>query len=87
MLYDALLSLGYKGDTPIYHCWLSMAHGMEVCEANVMIPIDPSKPWSGSIIASKPNTAVEMMAHAALTYLTKSHLTAIAALPTALLLI
>jgi hypothetical protein len=67
MLYDALLSLGYKGDAPIYHYRLSMAHGMEVCEASMMITIDPLEPWSGSVIASEPNTSVEMLAHAALT--------------------
>jgi hypothetical protein len=87
MLYDTLLSLGYKGDPPIYYCRLSMTHSMEVCETSVTKPIDPSELWSGSVIASKPNTAVEMMAHAALTYLSESDLTATAALPTALLLI
>jgi hypothetical protein len=59
VLYDALLRLGYKGDALIYYCQLSMAHGVEVCEASVMIPIDPLEPWSGSIIGSEPNTAVE----------------------------
>jgi hypothetical protein len=44
MLYDTLLSLKNKSDTPIYHCWLSMAHDMEVCEASMMIPIDPLEP-------------------------------------------
>jgi hypothetical protein len=85
MLYDALLSLGYKGDALIYRCRLSMSHAMEVCEASMMIPINSSEPWSGSFIASEPNTAVEMMAHATLTYLSESRLTTIAALPTALL--
>jgi hypothetical protein len=85
VLYNTLLSLGYKGDTPIYRCWLSMAHDVEVYEDNVTIPIDPSKLWSGSIIASEPNTVVEMMANTALTYLSESRLTAIVALPTALL--
>jgi hypothetical protein len=64
-----------------------MTHGMEVCETSVTKPIDPSELWSGSVIASEPNTAIEMMAHAALTYLSESDLTATAALPTALLLI
>jgi hypothetical protein len=67
MLYDALLSLGYKGDAPIYRCRVSMVHGVEVCEDGVMVPIDPLEPWSGSVITSEPNTAVEMMAYAALT--------------------
>jgi hypothetical protein len=85
VLYDALLCLGHKGDAPIYRCQPPMAHGMEVCEASVMIPINPSEPWSGSIIGSKPNATVEMMAHTTLTYLSESHLTVAAALPTALL--
>jgi hypothetical protein len=85
MLYDAFLSLGYKGHAPIYHCQLSMAHGMEVCEASMTIPIDPLEPWSRSIVASKTNTVIEMMAHATLTYLSERCLTAIAAPPNALL--
>jgi hypothetical protein len=87
VLYDALLRLSYNGDTPIYHCRLSMAHGMNVCEACVMIPIDPSEPWSQSIIGSEPDTAIEMMAHTALTYLSESSLIATATPPIALLLI
>jgi hypothetical protein len=70
MLYDAFLSLGYKGHAPIYHCQLSM---------------DPLEPWSRSIVASKTNTVIEMMAHATLTYLSERCLTAIAAPPNALL--
>jgi hypothetical protein len=87
VLYDALLCLGYKGDAPIYCCRLSMAHSVKVCEASVTIPIDPLETWSGSVIGSEPDTVVEMMAHTALTYLSESRLTAIAALPTTLLLI
>jgi hypothetical protein len=87
MLYDALLSLGYNGDAPIYHCRLSMAHGMEVCEASMTIPIDPSEPSLGSVITNEPNTAIQMMVHAALTYLSESCLTATVALHVALLLI
>jgi hypothetical protein len=78
MLYDALLSLGYNGDALIYHCWLSMAHGMEVCEASVTIPIDPSEPWLGSVITNEPNTAIQMI-------LSESCLTATVALHVALL--
>jgi hypothetical protein len=52
-----------------------------------MIAFDPTKPWSGSVIGSEPNTGVEMMVHIALTSLCEDHLTAIAALPITLLLI
>jgi hypothetical protein len=85
VLYDALICLGYDGDTLIYHCRLSMTHSLDRCEVSMMIPFDPMEPWSGSVIGSEPNTGVEMMAHIALTSLCEDHLTAIAALPIALL--
>jgi hypothetical protein len=87
VLYNTLLRVGYNGNAPIYHCQLSMAHSMNVCEASVTIPIEPSEPWSGSVISTEPDTTVEMTAHIALTYLSESRLTATAALPIALLLI
>jgi hypothetical protein len=64
-----------------------MAHNVELCDYSVTIPIDPLEPWSGSVIASEPNTAIETMAHTALTYLSESRLTGTAALPNALHLI
>jgi hypothetical protein len=85
VLYDALIRLGYDGDAPVYHCRLSRVHDLDRCEVSVLIPIDPTKPWSGSNIGSEPNTGVEMMAHIALTSLCKDHLTATAALPIVLL--
>jgi hypothetical protein len=80
-------TIGYNGDTPIFHCQLSMAHGLDVCEVSMMIPFDPMEPWSGSIIDSEPDTVIEMMAHVTLTSLCESLLAATAALPVALLLI
>jgi hypothetical protein len=59
---------------------------MDQCEVNVMIPLDPTEPWSGSVINSEPDTGVELMAHIALTSLCEDHLAATAALPIALLL-
>jgi hypothetical protein len=85
VLYDALLHLGYDRDAPIYHCRLSKAYGLDKCEVSVMIPFYPMEPWSGSVIGSEPDTAVEMMAHTTLTHLSESLLTAIAALPIVLL--
>jgi hypothetical protein len=85
VLFDALLRLGYNGDAPIYHCRLSMAHGLDKCEVSMMIPFNPTEPWSGSIIDSEPDIAVEMMAHVTLTSLCESRLTATAALSIALL--
>jgi hypothetical protein len=87
VLYDILIHLGYNGDALVYHCRLSIAHGMDQCKVSVTIPFDPTEPWSGSIITSEPDTGVELMAHIALTSLCEDHLTATAALPIALLLI
>jgi hypothetical protein len=69
VLYDALIRLGYDGDTPVYRCRLSTAHGMDQCEVSMTIPFDPTEPWLGSIIGSEPDTGVELMAHIALTSL------------------
>jgi hypothetical protein len=85
VLHNALLRLGYIGDALIYRCRLSMALGLDVCKVSVMITIDPTEPWSGSIIGSEPDTTVEMMAHTALSYLSENRLTAKTALPMALL--
>jgi hypothetical protein len=85
VLYDAIIRLGYDGDTPVYCCRLSTAHGVDQCEVSMMIPFDPMEPWSGSIIGSEPNTGVELMAHMALTSLCEDRLATIAALPIALL--
>jgi hypothetical protein len=46
-----------------------MAHGLDVCEISMTIPFDPTEPWLVSVIGSEPDTAVEMMAHIALTSL------------------
>jgi hypothetical protein len=69
VLYDALIRLGYDGDTSVYCCRLSTAHGMDQCEVSMTIPFDPTEPWLGSIIDSEPDTGVELMAHIALTSL------------------
>jgi hypothetical protein len=64
-----------------------MAHGLDRCEISMMIPFDPTEPWSVSVISSEPDTGVEMMVLIALTFLCEDCLTATAALPIALLLI
>jgi hypothetical protein len=58
VLYDALIHLGYDRDASVYHCQLSMAHGLDRCEVSVIVPFDPMELWSGSIIGSEPNTAL-----------------------------
>jgi hypothetical protein len=87
VLYDALIHLGYDGDALVYHCRLSLAHSLDRCEVSVMIPFNPTEPWSGSVIGSEPDTGIEMMTHNALTSLCEDRLAATAALPIALLLI
>jgi hypothetical protein len=83
--YDALIHLGYDGDAPVYRCWLSVAHSMDMCEVCVTIPFDPKEVWSGSVIGSEPNTGIEMMAHIALTLQCEDRFAATVALPIALL--
>jgi hypothetical protein len=87
VLYDALIHLGYDGDAPIYRCRLSTVHNLDRCEVSMTIPLDPTHPWSRSIIGSEPDTGVEMMAHIALTSLCEDRLAATAAMPIVLLLI
>jgi hypothetical protein len=85
VLYDTLIRLGYDGYALVYRCRLSRVHDLDRCEVSMMIPFDLTKPWSGSVISSELDTGVEMMAHIALTSLCEDHLTAITALPIALL--
>jgi hypothetical protein len=58
---------------------------MHQCEVSMTIPLDPTEPWSGSVIGSEPDTGVELMAHIALTSLCEDHLAATATLPIELL--
>jgi hypothetical protein len=85
VLYDALIRLGYDGDTSVYRCRLSRVHNLDRCKISVTIPFNPVKPWSRSVISSKPDTGIEMMAHIALTSLCEDRLAATAALPIVLL--
>jgi hypothetical protein len=87
VLYDTLNRLGYDGDALVYHCRLSRVHGLDRYEISVMIPFNPTEPWSGSIFCSKPNTGVEMIAHIALTFLCEDRPSTTAALPITVLLI
>jgi hypothetical protein len=52
VLYDALRQLGYNGDVPVYHGRISMAHGQDKCEVNVVIPLNPMEPWMATVIGS-----------------------------------
>jgi hypothetical protein len=59
VLYDALLRLGDDGEVPIYCCHLSMFDGLDICETSVMIPLNPTDSWMGTIIKSEPDTTIE----------------------------
>jgi hypothetical protein len=81
VLYDALLHLGNNKDVPIYRCRLSMANSLDVCEASVMIPVDPTEPWTGTDIGSKPDTTVEQTTQVTLTSLCESCLSTTTQIP------
>jgi hypothetical protein len=85
VLYDAFICLGYDGDAPVYRCRLSRVHDLDRCKVSKMIPLDPTHPWSGSIVGSEPDTGVEMIAHITLTSLCGDRLAAIVELPIMLL--
>jgi hypothetical protein len=59
VLYDALRQLGYNGDGPVYRGRISMAHGQDKCEVNVVIPLNPTEPWMATIIGVKLDETIE----------------------------
>jgi hypothetical protein len=69
VLYDAVIRLGYDGDAPVYR---------------YRYPPTP-EPWLGSLIGSKTDTGIDMMAHFTLTSPCEDHLAATIALPIMLL--
>jgi hypothetical protein len=72
VLYDALRQLGYNGDAPVYRGRMSMAHGQDKCEVNVVIPLNPMEPWMSTIIGVELDETVEQMAQVTLTSLCES---------------
>jgi hypothetical protein len=78
VLYNALHQLGYDGDTPVYRGRMSMAHGQDKCEVNVVIPLNPFEPWMATVIS------VEQTAQVALTSLCETRLADTATMPIAL---
>jgi hypothetical protein len=87
VLFDALLHLSYDGLVPLYRCCPFQARGLNVCEARVEISFDPKVPWTGAVIGSEVDDAVEKMEHVALTSLCERSLAATADMPIALFLI
>jgi hypothetical protein len=72
VLYDALCQLGYNGDVPVYRGHMSMAHGQDNCEVNVVIPLNPTEPWMATVIGVELDETVERTAQVALTSLCES---------------
>jgi hypothetical protein len=81
VLYDALRQLGYNGDAPVYRGHMSMAHGQDKCEVNVVIPLNSTESWMATVIGVELDETVEQMAQVALTSLCESRLVDTAVLP------
>jgi hypothetical protein len=87
VLYDALRQLSYEGDAPVYRGRMSMAHGQDKCEVNVVIPLNPMEPWMATVIGVKLDETVEQTAQVTLTSLCETRLADTAAMPITLFLI
>jgi hypothetical protein len=87
VLYDALRQLGYDGDAPVYRGRMSMTHGQDKCEVNVVIPLNPMKSWMTTVIGVELDDTVEQTAQVTLTSLCETRLADTAALPIVLFLI
>jgi hypothetical protein len=81
VLYDALRQLGYNGDAPVYRGRMSMAHGQDKCEVNVVIPLNPMEPWMTTVIGVELDETIEQTAQVALTFLCESPLTDTTVMP------
>jgi hypothetical protein len=84
VLYYALRQLGYNGDAPVYRGRMSMAHGQDKCEVNMVIPLNLMEPCMATVIRVKLNETVEQTAQVALTSLCETRLADTAAMPIAL---
>jgi hypothetical protein len=87
VLYDALRHLGYNEDAPVYRGRMSMDHGQDKCEVNVVIPLNPTEPWVTTINGVKLDETVEETAQVALTSLCESRLADTVVMPIVLFLI
>jgi hypothetical protein len=81
VLYDALRQLSYNRDAPIYRGHMSMAHGQDKCEVNVVIPLNPTEPWMATVIGVELHETVEQTAQVALTSLCEIRLADTAVMP------
>jgi hypothetical protein len=67
VMYDALRQLGYDSDAPVYRGRMSMTHGQDKCEVNVVIPLNPMESWMATVIGVELDETVEQTAQVALT--------------------
>jgi hypothetical protein len=84
VLYDALRQLGYNGDASVYRGRMSMAHGQDKCEVNVVIPLNLTEPWMATVIRVELDETVEQTAQATLTSLCETRLADTIVMPNAL---
>jgi hypothetical protein len=87
VLYDALRQLSYNGDAPVYRGHMSMAHGQDKCEVNVVIPLNPTEPWMATVVRVELDETVEQTAQVALTSLCETRLADSVVMPLVLFLI
>jgi hypothetical protein len=71
----------HRLDVPVCHVRMSMAHGQDKCEVNVVIPLNPMEPRMVTVIRVELDETVEQMAQVLLTSLCESRLTDTAAMP------
>jgi hypothetical protein len=76
--------LGYDGGTPVYRGRMSMAHGQDKSEVNVVIPLNPMEPWMTTVIGIELDETVEQTAQVALTSLCETRLADTVVMPIAL---
>jgi hypothetical protein len=57
-----------------------MVDGLDICETNMMIPLNPTEPWTGTVVGSEHDTTVDQTAHVVLISLCESRLVATAAM-------
>jgi hypothetical protein len=62
VLYNALRQLGYDGDAPVHRGRMSMAHGQDKCEVNVVIPLNPMETWMATVIGVELDETIEQTA-------------------------
>jgi hypothetical protein len=75
VLLCALVRLGYDGPIPVYRCRPFQAHGLNCCEVQVEIPVNPTTLWIGVIIGCEVDDVIKKMKHVALTALCERSLT------------